>query len=120
MALHKLVEGLTWTAEAGADLRTHLNKFVTINANGEAVLPSSGAAVVGTIYEVNLSGSAPYGPVTIQLGGVAKVVAGGTISAGQEVEVGANGTAVAKTSGVVVGIALASGASGEVIPVLLK
>ncbi len=49
-----------------------------------------------------------------------RLFAGGTISAGQEVEVGTNGTAVAKTSGVVVGIALAGGASGEVIPVLLK
>ena len=119
MALNKVVEGLTWTAEASADLRTHLNKFVTIGASG-AALPSAAAIAVGVIIEVNLNGSSPYGPVTIQTGGVAKVDSGGSISAGAEVEAGNNGVAVALNAGKSLGIALNAAETGEVVSVLLK
>lgn len=118
MATMKVHESFLYAAEADADLRTHLNKFCKISSDGEIALAGANEKVFGTIYEVNLSGSVPYGPVTVQFGGIAKVVAGGTVAAGDEVSSDADGEAV--TGGTnKVGVALTAGGDNEVIEVAL-
>lgn len=62
------------------------------------------------------AGSAPFGVAAadiasntiglVQRGGILFVTSGGAINAGAEIEVGANGKAVTKASGVSVGVAL--------------
>lgn len=116
MAIFKLVEGLTYAVEAGADLSSSLNRFIKINSSNQAVLAGSGDKVLGTLFEVAALG----GPASIQFGGIAKVVAGAAITAGSRVQSDGNGAAITLAAGVSAGIALfAAAAAGEVIPVAL-
>ncbi|EFG75191.1 hypothetical protein HMPREF0591_4869 [Mycobacterium parascrofulaceum ATCC BAA-614] len=55
--------------------------------------------------------------VRVARGGVIKVLAGGAITAGDPVQVGAGGTAVTATTGVVVGQAIASALNGGIAQV---
>lgn len=61
---------------------------------------------------------------TVAIRGVSKVQAGGNVNAGQAVKVNASGEAVAATlpadAALVVGVAVTSGADGQIISVLLK
>jgi hypothetical protein len=119
MATNKVPESFTYAAEADADLRTKLNYFCKISADGEIALAGANEKVFGTIIEVNLQGSVPYGPVTAQFAGIAKVVAGAAVAAGGEVSSDASGKAV--TGGTnKVGVALtAASADGDVIDVAI-
>lgn len=119
MATFKQNESFLYAAEADADLRTKLNLFAKLSTDGEIALAGANEKVLGTIVEVNLSASAPFGPVTVQMEGIAKVVAGGTISIGDEVSSDANGKAV--TGGTQkAGTAMTAGVSGDVIEVVLN
>lgn len=121
MAIQKLVEGLTYAAEAGEDLTGDLNKFVKLDNNGRVVLCGNDEKPLGTLFEeaaVDASGT-ERGAASVQLGGIAKVIAGGVIAAGARVACGANGLAKAGTTNPA-GIALsAATGSGSVISVAL-
>ena len=119
MATMKVHESFLYAAEADADLRTNLNHFAKISADGEIALCGNDEAALGTIVEVNLTGDAGrYGPVTVQFGGIAKVVLGGTVTPGQPVNSDANGEG--ETGGTNIrGIALTGGVAGDVIDVAL-
>ncbi|AFJ33950.1 capsid cement protein [Mycobacterium sp. MOTT36Y] len=55
--------------------------------------------------------------VRVARGGVVKVLAGGAINAGDAIQVGAGGTAVTATTGIVVGQAIASAPNGGIAQV---
>lgn len=55
--------------------------------------------------------------VRVCRGGVVKVLAGGAITAGDPIQVGAGGTAVTATTGIVVGQAIASALNGGIAQV---
>lgn len=55
--------------------------------------------------------------VRVARGGVVKVLAGGAVNAGDAIQVGAGGTAVTATTGIVVGQAIASAAAGAIAQV---
>lgn len=115
MAIFKLVEGLTYAALAAADLRLKLNHIATIDAAGLIALCGNDAKALGTIFEVGDEGE----PVSVQMGGIAKVVASAAIAAGARVACDANGQAKTGTTNPL-GIALAAaGAANVVIPVAL-
>lgn len=116
MAIFKLVEGLTYAGEAGADLSTSLNRFVKVNSSKEIVLAGNGDKVLGTIFEAAASG----GPVSVQFGGIAKVIAGAAITAGAQVQSDANGAAITLAAGKAAGISLdGASAAGVVTAVAL-
>lgn len=116
MAIFKLVEGLTYAVEAGADLSTSLNRFIKINSSGLAVLAGNGDKALGTLFEVAGLG----GPASIQFGGIAKVIAGAAITAGAEVQSDANGAAITLAAGKAAGISLdGASAAGVVTAVAL-
>lgn len=118
MATAMVNEGLLWAGEAGADLTDAVGKLVKPTSSG-FVLGGADEKVLGVVYEASLSSSAPYGPVTVQFGGVARVVAGGAISVGAVVACGANGKAKAGTTNPI-GIALSKATTdGDVISVAL-
>jgi len=100
--------------------------FVDLGAGGIVQAAAAGKAVGVVLEDYDTSGASPYvwpnrKGVSVRLMGTALVEAGGAIAAGAEVEVGVNGTAVAKVTGVAVGIALnAATAAGDMIEVLLK
>lgn len=122
---------------AAADLSADQFCFVAVNSSGEAALAGAGAAALGVLQGAPTAGEAAQ----IRVMGVSKVVAGGTITAGNLISSNASGQAVAYTAlavtttitngtpdtaantyagSQVLGIALDSaGASGEIITVAL-
>lgn len=116
MTRYKVSESELIAKEAGMDLTTSLNLFVALNDAGNAMrADQSGMQVLGTITEVPLAATVPYGPATIQFGGIAKVVLGGTVRPGMKVMTDANGKAVAHTAGLnVAGTCIEGGVANEV------
>ena len=119
MATMKVDASLTWAEEAGADLTTSLMLLAKMSSAKKIVLAQANEKCLGVIYEVPLAATSPYGPATVQIGGVAKVITGAAVDAGSRVAADSAGKAVAGTTNPV-GVALeTSGAAGEVIAVAL-
>lgn len=117
MAINQIVEGLMYAQNAGADLSSALYKLAKIDTDGDIVLAGDGNKVAGAITEPAASGY----PVTLQFGGIAKVVLGGTVAAGALVASNASGVGVTATSNEhAFGIALEAGVSSQVISVLIS
>ncbi len=117
MAYSQVVDGLLLALSAGANLTGKLY-YIAKLSSGAAVLGAAATdKLIGVITEENVSGS----PVTVQFGGIAKVIAGGSISEGDLITSDGNGKAVATTSAGnrIIGIALSGADSGDVFPVLL-
>lgn len=107
------------TLPASGDLSTKQYCGVTVNSSGQAAIADTDDQVIGVLQ--NKPTAAGQG-ATVAWGGVSKMTAGGSITAGARVTTDASGKAVAAaTAGdSVIGVALASGSSGDVIAVLLK
>lgn len=118
---------------AGADLSTKQYTFVKVNSSGQAVSAAAGEAAIGVLQNEPTSGQT----ATVQVAGIAKVKAGGNVTAGARVAADADGKAVTATLGRtntsdagaaadpligsnVMGIALEGGANNDVIAVLLQ
>lgn len=120
MANFKIPEAFTWQAEPAADLTTSLNRLVQMQTGGTVILGASGSKVLGPIIEVPLAATSPYGPASIQVGGVAKMVASAAINAGVRVQCAASGKIEAgSTNPVGVTLERATG-DGSVIAVLMN
>lgn len=116
MAIFKVQESLLYSRAAGADLSEKLNYLAHVDTDGDIVLAGAGEHVIGVIYEA--AGLAKQ--VTVQFGGIAKVVLGATVAAGARVASDSAGKAVTATSNQFeVGTALEGGAVNEVVPVAL-
>lgn len=117
MAVYRIHESFLHAELAGADMTGNVNKIVKLNEAGAIVLGTNGDVALGTIYEEAASGY----PVTVQFGCIAKVKLGGTVVPGQRVMSNGSGVGVAATAGLyAIGIALAGGVSGDVVPVALN
>lgn len=116
MAVAKVPEWALHTADAAADLSasTNVNKLLTMNDAGKVNIASTNQVVVGTVIE----GAAADKPVTYQFAGIAKVIAGGTVRAGQKVAANSAGKAVEGSTNPF-GIALVAGVADNVISVKL-
>lgn len=121
MATFKMNESFVYAKEAGADLTASLNRFMTIDASGNIVRQNvSGGQVLGTLFEVPLSATTPYGPATVQFGCIAKVRTGAAIAAGARVQSDGEGRAITLAGGIAAGVALeAATAADQYIPVVL-
>ena len=97
MATFKVHESLTWACEAGADLTTSLNKLVKLQGDLTLVLAGDSDKALGSIIEVPLAATAPYGPASVQFGGIAKLSASAAIPAGTRVQAAASGQIKAGT-----------------------
>lgn len=116
MAIFQVPEAFLYAQNAGADLSSGLHKLAHIDTDGDIVLAGNGEPVAGVIIE----GGEQNTPVTIQFGGIAKVLTGAAVTAGAQVASDASGLAVTATSDEhVFGIALASADSGDIIPVMI-
>jgi len=123
------------TFEASTDLSANPNFiFITLDSNDQLVLPSAGAPVIGILENTrDLTAAGHEGAVALT--GKMKVVAGGTINAGDRLTPDANGAAVVATAATVdtttsvaaqdvdgdavAAMALSDAASGDVFEVLL-
>lgn len=110
---------------AGANLTGSRYRFVTLGTeDGTVVLAGANSRVLGVLQNAPNTGMA----ASVAIAGVAKVVAGGSISRGSLVRSDANGAAVAATlpSGTwsgstehVAGIALEAASAGQLVEILL-
>lgn len=78
---------------AGENLTGKLMFAAKLNTDSEAVLAGSGEMVYGIIVEENVENE----PVTLQMKGLAKCVAGAAVNAGVNVMAGAGGKVVTAT-----------------------
>ena len=116
MATENQVQSIT--LPAAGDLSAKQFRFVACNTSGQAAaVASAGATGIGVLQnKPDAAGKA----ATVAYAGVAKVVAGGEVAAGANVQSDANGEAIlAASADHVLGVALAGAADGDVIPVLL-
>ncbi|KWW97407.1 hypothetical protein LI90_4379 (plasmid) [Carbonactinospora thermoautotrophica] len=88
-------------------------RFVAISGNGAGSNPLvAHASAGGRIFGVAAFDAASGAVVSVLRGGVVPVTAASAITAGQEVEVGANGQAAPKSAGVAVGVAVFDASPG--------
>lgn len=110
---------LTITVQAGQDLSGSLYRFGVIASDGQVdPVASAGGDADGVIMnKPTAAGQA----TTLAICGVAKVVVGtGGVTAGAKLQSDATGKAItAASADHVIGKALATGAAGDIIPVLL-
>lgn len=114
MATQKIHEALLYARNAGADLSGKLNYFAKIDTDGDIVLAGDGEAVAGNITEA----AAENSPVTVQFGGIGKVICAEAITPGARIASDADGKAVvAAVNDFEAGTALGDAAStaGDVI-----
>lgn len=104
------------TVLAASDISTKQFQFVTISSTGLA-LTADAAAADGVLLDKPNAAGIP-GNIAAVPGQICRVLAGGTITAGDYLEV-ASGKAVTKSSGKIVGRAVTGAVSGDVFPVLL-
>ena len=108
-----------WKSITGVPGENFANKrytFVNLDSSEKLVTASAGEIAIGVIQEPNNVGE----PAQVVVHGVSFVQLGGTVAAGAEVEVGADGTAVALATGKAVGICVVGGGAGDIGSVLLK
>jgi hypothetical protein len=98
------IPNLRFSLPAGEDIARR--RFISVNSSGEGVIATAAGSAIG----VSMNQAADDEVLEIA-DGIVIVEAGGEIAAGADVEVGANGKAVAKTTGIGVGVAI-TGATG--------
>jgi len=104
------------TFPASTDLSTNQYHFVTIDGSGQLALAGAGARAFVLVDKPDAAGETG----TVIVVGKTKVVAGGTISAGNNVTPDASGEAVvAATGDEICGIAMEDAAAGELCQVLV-
>lgn len=95
MAYEMVPESFEVAQNAGADLSGKLFHIAKVDTDGDIVLAGDGQAALGVIREA----AAENKPVTVQYGGIAKVIAAATFDAGVLVASDGNGQAVLATTG---------------------
>lgn len=106
------------TLEAGADLSAKQFFFVSMSSDGQVDPAGDGANAIGVL----LNDPAAAGRAAeVCIGGMTRVLAGGTVAAGAAVASDAAGEAVtAATGDVILGTAVTGGADGEVISIIFQ
>jgi len=103
------IPNLRFSLPAGEDIARR--RFVNVNSSSEGVLATAGGSAIGVSMN-----QAADGEVLEIADGIVMVEAGAQIVAGADVEVGTDGKAITKTTGVGVGVAITgAGASGQFI-----
>ncbi|GEO26237.1 hypothetical protein AAC03nite_20220 [Alicyclobacillus acidoterrestris] len=112
------IDKLTISLPTAADLSGSQYCAVTVDSNGNAVLPKAGGVAIGILQNNPKADQT----ASVRVEGVSYMVASAAITAGQLVTVDATGKAApASTGNYVLGVALDTvAAAGEQISVLLK
>jgi len=114
MAVQEALISVTLTA--GADLRTHQYKFVSVDSDGLIALTVDDGKAQGVLLNAPNTGEA----ATVAISGIVKVRCGAVVTRGGAVASGASGAAKnVDTNAVALGTALEIGANGRIISILL-
>jgi len=95
---------------------TGQHRFGTINSSGQIGLTSSAGRVDGVIED---DPAAINRATTVAISGVCKLLLGGSVTAGGDIQSGASGVGVSGSTNAIC-TALETGVSGDIISVLLK
>lgn len=90
--------------------------FVSVDTDGTMKTPAAGEAAVGVVQTPGIIGE----PCRVMVTGVSFIALEGVVANGAEVEVGTDGKAKTKATGVAVGVALVGGNAGEIGTILIK
>lgn len=115
-----LEENLTTISlPAQGDLSTKQYYMVYVNSSGQATLAAEGSDVIGILQN---DPAAANRAATVGIGGVSKVAAGGSVTAGQKFTCDANGKAgpIGSSDDFAVGIALETFSNGGVYKALIQ
>ena len=105
------IPNLRFSLPAGEDIARR--RFISVNSSGEGVIATAAGSAIGVSMN-----QAADGEVLEIADGIVMVEAGGAITAGAGIEVGADGKAVTNTGGIGIGIALTGAASaGNIVAV---
>lgn len=112
-----------FTLVADADFTGKLGHAVVVKAEMVHKTPvgtiaTAGGAIDGIVTDI--TAGAPQVLAVAKVGDIVFAKAGGAITVGDELEVAEGGALVEKTDGVAVAKALATGAEGELLPVIIK
>lgn len=121
------IKVITGTKAAATDLSESRYAFVKLDTNGNIVVAGAGEPTIGVVQQPGEKDKGPM-ELPVMIAGVTFIKFGDTVATGDEVSVGAGGTAVKATAGVagtsfpstVAGIAMAGGAKDEIGCILLK
>lgn len=109
---------MTFTRKASGDLSSAQYKFVKQASTGRVSACSvAGENAFGVLQN---DPSAIDQEASIAIGGVTKVIAGGSVSIGDLVETDTSGRAVGASSGVVLGEAVSAGSTGSVMSIVFR
>src|SRR5437763_894650 len=110
------VEVLSRSYAPNADLSSSQYLGIVIGSNGKAAVAGAGAMIVGVLQNKPKTTDT----AAVRVSGLTKMVAGGTVTAGDKIMVNASGQAALATTGnYVIGLAEESGVVNQVISVLL-
>lgn len=112
-----------FTLVADADFTGKLGHAVVVKAElvhktPVGTIATAGKAIDGIVTDI--TAGAPQVLAVAKVGDIVFAKAGGAITVGDELEVAEGGALVEKTDGVAVAKALATGAEGELLPVIIK
>lgn len=112
-----------FTLVADADFTGKLGHAVVVKAElvhktPVGTIATAGQAIDGIVTDI--TAGAPQVLAVAKVGDIVFAKAGGAITVGDELEVAEGGVLVKKASGVAVAKALATGAEGELLPVIIK
>jgi hypothetical protein len=115
MAVEQIIS--KWSAKAAADLSTKQYTLVKLGAGNTINVASAATDAAFVLIDKPKSGQ--YG--TLALAGITKVVAGGSITAGQKLASNASGqAAVAATGNAVIGQALEDAVAGDLVTIVVN
>ena len=111
------INSRTLTFNAGADLSSSQYYLTKLDNNGNVVLATADAVVIGSLQNKPKAGEA----ATIAIGETVKVVAGGDVAIGDLIVSDESGKGITRiTEHNIFGIALEAGSDGSVIEVLVR
>jgi hypothetical protein len=120
MAWEQVNEALEYAPYCGSvSLATKLHTLVKLHTDGTVLIGAAATdKLVGVLREENIVGK----PVTVQFGGVAKVLAGGTIAPGDLITSDGSGAGIATTTpgNRFVGIALEPADANDIFPMMIQ
>lgn len=120
MAWEQVNESLEYAPDCGSvDLTGKLHYLIKLHTDGTALLAAAASdKIVGVLREENVVGKG----VTVQFGGVAKVIAGGTVAPGDLITSDGDGKGIATTSAGnrIIGVALSAADANEIFSVMMN
>ncbi len=96
-------------------------RSIVIFGAGDGLVAAAGAAADLSIGVSSELGALDGEPCDVHLAGVGEVVLSGAVARGERLTAGAGGTAAKGAAGnKIIGVALASGVAGDIIPMLIS